>query len=733
MTSPWVNDRRWRQLWASDKVNSGLRVAIALLAVVVPCELADRQEWLISLLLGVIASAMTDSDDHPLGRLKALLVTLLCFAVAAFSVRLLFAWPPLFIVGLTLSTFAFVMLGAIGERYATIAQASLLLAIYTMLSLDHHAGAGDSWYLQPLLLLVGSGGYGLWSLLWSLLFSLRPAQQVVARVYLALASFLERKAELFEPDDGLDRSERRLALVEENRRLVAALDRARNVLRARLRGDSPGPRYRRYLTWYFLAQDVHERASSAHYPYEALASAFARSDLLFRAQRLLRRQANSCRAIAAAIAQGQLPSPGHSNQAALDQLAAALSFVEQQPQPMWQPLAESVADLCRNLVTIDRQLTNAANPDALEAADAALRDTDAHSLGAMWQRLKGQLNRQSGRFRHGIRLALALASGYALIQAVELPHGYWVLLTTVFVCQPGYSDTWRRFGQRMGGTVIGVVITWLLLALIQLPLAQMALAVVAGISFFLHRSERYLLATASMTVMMLICFHQIGDGYTLLWPRLMDTLIGGGLGALAVALILPDWQQRRLPQVMARTLTASSTYLQQILSQYRSGKRDDLPYRVARRDAHNADGELSAVLTAMLGEPDRHRQLADAAFRFLCLSHTLLGYVSALGAHRERIDEWLVQPLITEAEQAIERQLAELASQLASNSLQPLAACDGDLKRALEAIPAGVTGAERRLLRQLALIHGLLPELLLLADTVATGGRPLPGTAAADA
>lgn len=717
-----------RKLWANDKLIDGVKVAIALLAVVVPCVVSGHQDWVIGLLLGVIAAALAECDDRPLGRLKALLVTLGCFAIAAFSVRLLFPWPLLFVVGLALSTFGFVMLGALGERYGAITQASLLLAIYTMLGIDHRGGGDHQWWLEPVLLLAGAAGYGLWSLLWSLLFSMRPAQQAVARVYLALAAYLERKAELFEPDDGVDRQQRRLALADHNARLVAALDRARSILLARIRGAAPGPRYRRYLSWYFLAQDVHERASSAHYPYEALATAFARSDLLFRAQRLLRREANSCRTIAAAIAQGRVPEVSSDNLAALDQLAAALTFVEQQPQPSWQALRESVGDLCRNLVTLDRQLANAANPDAMVAEDSALRDLNPHTLSAMVQRVKAQLSRQSSRFRHGVRLALALACGYALIKLVDMPQGYWVLLTTVFVCQPSYSSTWRRLGQRVGGTVVGVVLTWLFITLVPAANAQLAVAVVAGISFFLWRGERYLVATASMTVMMLICFHQIGNGYTLLWPRLLDTLVGAGLAALAVALILPDWQRRRLPQVMARTLATIDDYLTQVLAQYHSGKRDDLPYRAARRDAHNADAELSLALAAMLGEPDRHRREADAAFRYLGLSHTLLGYVSALGAHRQQVAGWQQQALISDAVAAIHAQLRALALQLDSASLQPMPSYDPQLTRRLELIPAGVEAAERRLLRQLALLHGQLPELHLLIDTFSTGGQPLPGT-----
>ena len=149
------------------------------------------------------------------------------------------------------------------------------------------------------------------------------------------------------------------------------------------------------------------------------------------------------------------------------------------------------------------------------------------------------------------------------------------------------------------------------------------------------RDSRYTLATAAITLMVLFCFNQIGDGYGLFLPRLFDTLVGSLIAILAVFLFLPDWQGRRLNKVLANTLTCNSLYLRQIMQQYAQGKRDDLAYRLARRNAHNADAALSTTLSNMLMEPGHFRKEADTGFRFLVLSHTLLSYLSALGAHRE--------------------------------------------------------------------------------------------------
>ena len=116
-----------------------------------------------------------------------------------------------------------------------------------------------------------------------------------------------------------------------------------------------------------------------------------------------------------------------------------------------------------------------------------------------------------------------------------------------------------------------------------------------------------------------------------------------------------------------------------------------------------------------------HRREADAAFRFLCLGHTLLGYVSALGAHRQRIEGWQLRPLLMSCLDAIDGQLQALAQQLASGGYQPLPQVDPLLAKQLELLPAAVALDERRLLRQLALIHGQLPELTLVIDQLLEG------------
>lgn len=110
--------------------------------------------------------------------------------------ELLFPWPPLFALGLTVSTIGFILLGGLGQRYATIAFGALLIAIYTMLGVTLY----DHWYLQPLFLLAGAVWYNLLTLSGHLIFPIRPFAGQLARSYEQLARYLELKSRLFDPD-----------------------------------------------------------------------------------------------------------------------------------------------------------------------------------------------------------------------------------------------------------------------------------------------------------------------------------------------------------------------------------------------------------------------------------------------------------------------------------------------------------------------------------------------------
>jgi len=688
-----------------------LRILLALTgAAAVPWWL-DQIIWTIPLTLGVVAAALADLDDRLSGRLRNLLITLVCFCIASVSVELLFPHPWLFIVGLALSACGFILLGALGQRYATIAFGALLIAIYTMLGI----GLFPQWYQQPMLLLVGAVWYNLLTLTGHLLFPIRPLQENLARSFSQLAHYLEAKANLFDPDIEENDDAPLIEVAMANSQLVAVLNQTKSSIQTRLRGDRGQRSTRRTLHYYFVAQDIHERASSSHVQYHQLRKEYRYSEILFRFQRLLNMQAKACQQLAHSILMRE--SYQHNSrfesafvhlQAALDRLRAA------QPE---SGTTKAMHYLLHNLKAIDAQLATIESEQALELAHAT-HDNNLSSEGLTgWSDIRLRISRhltpESALFRHAVRMSLVLCVGYAFIQITGLQHGYWILLTSLFVCQPNYNATRRRLALRIFGTLAGIAVGLPMLWLVPSTDGQLMLIVLTGVLFFAFRNIRYAHATLFITLLVLLCFNLLGEGFEVAVPRIVDTLLGCGIAWLAVSYIWPDWKFRRLPAVTDRTLNANCRYLDAILVQYHQGKDNRLDYRIARRDAHNSDAELASVVSNMSTESNRNPALLEAAFRLLYLNHSFLSYISALGAHREKITRSAMLQLLDDAVCYAEgvMQVDTVDEQQAREMLENLS------KRMAEIKPAPET-KEPLVLQQLGLLVALLPEIAALKKQI---------------
>ena len=706
MISPLLRRYTWNSAWLYN-----VRIFIALCGTTLFPWWIGEVTLTIPLTLGVVAAALTDLDDRLAGRLRNLAITLVCFFIASASVELLFPWPPLFALGLTVSTIGFILLGGLGQRYATIAFGALLIAIYTMLGVTLY----DHWYLQPLFLLAGAVWYNLLTLSGHLIFPIRPLQDNLARSYEQLARYLELKSRLFDPDLEDESQAPLYDLALANGQLVATLNQTKVSLLTRLRGDRGQRGTRRTLQYYFVAQDIHERASSSHIQYQTLRDQFRYSDVMFRFQRMLSMQAQACQKLSRAILLREPYQHDAHFERAFMHLDAALDRVRASGASDEQ--INALGFLLNNLRAIDAQLATIESVQTTAPAgsntETLLADDRLGGLNDIWLRLRRNMSPESALFRHAVRMSLVLCAGYAFIQFTGLQHGYWILLTSLFVCQPNYNATRHRLALRIIGTLVGVAIALPVLLLVPSIEGQLVLIVLTGVLFFAFRNVQYAHATMFITLLVLLCFNLLGEGFEVALPRIIDTLIGCAIAWAAVSFIWPDWKFRNLPRVLDRAMNANCRYLDAILEQYHQGRDNRLAYRVARRDAYNRDAELASVVSNLSTEPRADGAQRETAFRLLCLNHTFTSYISALGAHREKLSTPDILALLDDAvcyvddalhhtpadEHRVQKSLTSLQSRI--QHLEPRA----DSKEPL-------------VLQQIGLLLALLPEICRLQQRV---------------
>ena len=614
-------DMLWHYFRATPDRYKAIKGTIAIGVLAIPLALLGESFFAITLALGALAGALSETDDHPNGRIKSLTLKVLSFALSSLSVELLRPYPVLLGFGLFTSTIAFVLIGGLGERYRGVTFGAQLVGLYTMLS----ATMSPAWYWQPILLPAGALFYGLFSFFLLCRYPWRALDEHLARGFFALSTYLEVKARLF-PSDKLRQGEIRNQLALLNVQVVGALDGCKDVLNSYGDSTEDNTHLGSYLRYFMLLQNLHERAASSHEKYDLLSSNQANRALLEGVGHTLLQYSYACKTFAESLLLG-VPyihpiSLGWMVDSLNDQLKKHEIAVD-------DPLSMIVRNLSRSHVLLQNL-----HEDNQRLLAPKLRQ-DKRSV---MQRAKELLSGKSPRLHHALRLGLCFLIGFIISEFFSIAKGEWIILTSLFVCQPTYSGTRQRLYQRILGTILGVIGGVIIGQILPTVPGQLLLLLVSAYVFFLWQLRDYSVSVIFVTIFVLCAFNLMaGKGLAVMFPRLVDTLIGSVLAILSVRFLWPNWQYKRLPVLITDAISKNTAYFQAIIEEYhRSTGEDDLAYRIARREAHRADNALVLAWQDMQFEPRNRQRFREQAFTFTYLNHALLAYISAFGVYRDQ-------------------------------------------------------------------------------------------------
>ncbi|WP_462317825.1 FUSC family membrane protein [Marinilabilia sp.] len=616
---PWYE--RWRRsFWRHPDLLMAAKATIVMAAVAIPLEILGLSFFAVTLALGVLAGALSETDDHPHGRIKSLALKVISFGISSLSVELLRPWPFWLGLGLGLSTIVFILAGGTGERYRGVTFGAILIGIYAMIG----AEISPAWYWQPILLPGGALVYGLVSLALLYYRPYRLLDEQLGRGFLALARYLDEKSKLFPSDRNTQREVRaKLALL--NVEMVNNLERIKEVLnsyRDALKNEEP---LRKRFHNFMILQALHERAASSHERYDLLSNEPTNKEIVEIAGQTLHELSHAARKFAGSI----LTRVKYNHPVSLKWIVATLTErLEKLNLEKTHPL---------RLLSINLVRANAAFVLLASVPEGYVLPRLARDDRSFWERFKSQLTFQHPRTRYAIRLALCFWMGFFISEAFNIEKGEWIILTILFVLQPTYSATRRRLFQRVLGTITGVITGVLVVHLLTIP-GQVLLMLGAAFFFFAWLKKQYSVSVVFITIFVLCAFNLISSrGVPVMLPRLVDTLIGAFLALGTIRLLWPQWQYKKLPGLLAEARKKNTTYFKVILDEYEhKATEDDLEYRIARRKAHQADNALALAWQDMQAEPRKYSQFREKAFKVTYLNHALLSFISAFGAHREQ-------------------------------------------------------------------------------------------------
>jgi uncharacterized membrane protein (TIGR01666 family) len=634
-----------RRLISDSNIHTGIRVFIAMVITFIPTLFnmtlsIFNQPTLhisISLCLGVMASAIVEIDDNHKDRRKFIFAILACFFVASASVELLMPYPILFALGLLLSSFSFMMLGALAPYYSKVGFGSILIAIYTMLG--HQEGIG--WYEQPLLLTLGALWYGIFSITWNFYNPNRSLREQLAQLFFALSRYQQQKSFLFNEIQGYNQQalyDIRQQLAIRNISIMARLQQSQSILKSRFTTSQKQNELKQLNHFYIVAEQIHERITASQYLYSQLENSFGKSQILEGYHQLLLQLSEDCHQLGLTI--NDKKHYQHSRrltwtmQALADQLQLlkqGLKLVDDNNEAML-----ALQAIYENIKGIDDLLKSVSQKSELTII---VIDSEKPENPTFKKAIVNALSPSNSTFKHAVRMSVSLVLAFIIQQVFQLENGFWLLLTVLFVCQPSFSETRKRLIQRSLGTLVGILLVYPVLLVVDSTLIQVFFMTLSAFFFFNYLRTNYGLAVVFITLFVMFVFNLLtGAGIDILSARIIETLLGSVLSVLAISFIFPDWQFQRFPVLVKDLLTLSNRYFNVVSNQYQYGRSENLNYRSTRFQTFQADAKLTSAWQSMLFEPTSKQKLNHEIYGLVNRCDALVSYIAALASHRHKID-----------------------------------------------------------------------------------------------
>lgn len=688
---PWL-DRLLKPLYGQHILN-GVLVAVGVAVVAVGMSVAVDFRTGMTAGLGAICVSTADQPNALLTKLRILVLAWLLAAAGSWLAAAALPFPPLelvVVVGYGLLSGLVLGWGRWAIPVSVLTVLSVVYALGAPLTTEAEARA----YSQ--LFTLGGGLYVAIALALTRLFDFSDRRLTVSECVRELAGYLDAVASLYDskgttrnPHNPVTRyiAARRVTLgymsVIEHQ---ASLSDHLQTARALIFRDHHTSETRRLSAALVILLDCLDVIVSASADLAPLRLAEANSPLGSKIAELARTLARDLDHLSVTMVTGLERLTLPNRQSMLDDIALQLAVMESEPdrsQEQHRLLRAARMTRTRYGWVMAHLARLPAVLASDTAADTLLGDAD---LDAFVQRPTYRLNTllshvswQSPVLHHALRYASALGFAYGVVLTVPgLEHGNWILLSVAVIFRGSYSLTKQRRDDRVIGTLLGCVLTGLLLAF--MPPSVLLGCILVAIAF-LHAFIRvhYKVAATASSVMALLALHFL-DPITAppVMGRMVDTLIGASI-VFVFSHILPRWERQDAPRLVEGMLASTARYAQTCL-QWQVPLQD---YRLARKSLIESLAATSESVKRMRGEPRRVREQWADYGHLLAASYTTAAQIVTIRLlirhNLATLDAEVCKRLLDETRQTIVAAL---------DLSQPCPVVDGDLGSAQEDVSA---------------------------------------------
>jgi uncharacterized membrane protein YccC len=254
--------------------------------------------------------------------------------------------------------------------------------------------------------------------------------------------------------------------------------------------------------------------------------------------------------------------------------------------------------------------------------------------------LADQLTLESPIFRHSLRLCVSLLVASIISTAFRIPHGYWMPLTAAIVLKPDFHASRQRAMQRVGGTVGGAVVSFIVLALIHDSAILLLPLVVLVFLAFASQSKNYGVYSLFWTSAIILMLDQSNGGsLAIALERIVITFAGGLLGLCALYFFLPQWEKASLPDRIAGMLSSVRYFFLAIVAAYSGRPIPSTDFERLRLNAYRECVRTTAAMRRFSKNPPSQRDGFGRYHDIVSHGRRLFATLAILSAHRPISDE----------------------------------------------------------------------------------------------
>ena len=605
---------------------TGLRTAIGVIGLTSLVLFYSDLPTAMTVCIGALCTSFMDLPSPLRHKFHEMLASVLLCTAVTLIITLCAPIHWLFGAMVVLVSFVASMMLVYGKKTMPLQFAALFVMT---LSMENELSTRQA-LLHTALFFGGATCYMAYAMTAAWFLRNRIKQQVLAEALFELARYIDVKSAFYDMHTNLNDQFNQLA--RQQSLLADKQQASRDLI---LRG-SPRERDGVLIQVHFGMLDLYELVLSTHTDYAQLRRYLADHEVLTSLHRMASKAARDTESIAFAVTRNRASLPEidyRDDQQAIEQEIARRATAAGGDSDQALTALRTAYNKLRMVVDTIGQLHDAtqARGEPLPTLPGADMTPFLTKQKFEFGLLLANLNWQSPTFRFALRIAMAISTG--LLLAEHLPyasHGYWIVLTIAIVLKPTFSMTKQRRADRLIGTLIGCTLTAVIVHFVRAPAALLAflfLATVAA-SAFVYVKYRFTAIAASMQILLQISLllhtteHVIGE-------RIFDTFIGVAIASF-FSFVLPSWEYRALPQLVANVLSANRRYIEASCELLIGRVGDDFVYRLRRKGLFDSLAGLSSALVRMLDEPASKQRAAADIHLFIVQNYLIAAHVAAL-------------------------------------------------------------------------------------------------------